>query len=198
MALTLVTAPTIEPVSLAEAKVHCRMTSDGDEDGLLNTLIAAARQYAETYTRRALITQTWDWKLDGFPNSECALVPPIANVSSVTSITYTATDGTSTTWSSSLYTTDLPSGPKAPFARIVPAYAEYYPQTRDVINAVIVRFVAGYGATAPTVPDGIRAAMKLLIGHWFHTRESTVVGVGIGSVQVPETVNLLLWPYRCF
>ncbi len=194
MALTLVTAPTIEPVSLTEAKLQCRASDDvHDEDALIQTLIRASREYVETFTHRALLTQTWDWKLDAFP--DCALKIPIANVSAITSITYTATDGTATVWPSASYQTDLPSGPKAPFARINTAYAQYYPLTRDEMNAVTVRFVAGYGATAATVPDGLKQAMKLLIGHWFMAREAVVVGVGIGALSVPMTVETLLFPY---
>jgi uncharacterized phiE125 gp8 family phage protein len=197
MSLTLVTAPTVEPLTLIDAKVHLREPLDvSDNDALIDTLIKAARQYAETFTRRAFLTQTWDWKLDAFPCDAYALQPPIANVTSITSITYTATDGTSTVWSSALYTTDLPVGPNAPFARIVPAYGQSYPATRDVINAVTVRFVAGYGASAKSVPESIKAAMKLLIGHWFMAREAVLVGVGIAAIEVPTTAESLLWPYR--
>lgn len=199
MALTLVTPPTVEPLSLAEAKTHCRIPTEvADENGLITDLIVAARQYVESFTRRALLNQTWDWKLDAFPAGECPLVLPIANASAITSVTYTATDGTSTTWTSSLYDTDLPSGPKAPFGRIVPAYGEYYPATRDEMNAVIVRFAAGYGAVATSVPESIRAGMKILIGTWYQSRESVVVGVGVGAIQVPDTVGHLLWPYRAY
>jgi len=195
MALTLVTAPTVEPLTLAEAKAHLRVTVD-DEDALTLTLIKAARQYVETFTYRALLTQTWDWKLDAFP--DCALEFPMANVSAVSSVTYTATDGISTAWSAALYQTDLPTGPKAPRGRLKPAYAQYYPATREGFNAVVVRFVAGYGATAASVPESLKAGMKLLIGHWFHNRESVQVGVGIGAVAIPAGVDSLLWPYRAF
>jgi uncharacterized phiE125 gp8 family phage protein len=197
MALTLVTAPTVEPVTLAEAKLHLRVDT-ADEDALIDTLIRAARQYVETFTRRALIAQTWDDKRDEFPCGDGTIELPIAGVSSVTSISYVDTNGDTQTWSASLYQTDLPSGPKAPFARICPAYAQYYPQTRTQMNAVTVRFVAGYGTTSAAVPESLKAGIKLLIGHWFMNREAVMVGVGIGAVAVPATVDWLLWPYRAF
>jgi uncharacterized phiE125 gp8 family phage protein len=59
----LVTPPTIEPVSLAEAKAHLRVT-EADDDALIAGYILAARHAAESYIRGALITQTWDYSLD--------------------------------------------------------------------------------------------------------------------------------------
>jgi uncharacterized phiE125 gp8 family phage protein len=189
MALSLFTAPATEPISLDEAKAHCRVDTD-DENGLFDNWIAAAREHVETHTRRALITQTWDSKLDAFPCDGGAIWLPFPPVSSVTSITYTATDGTSTTWSSSLYDTELPSGPKAARARIVPGYAEYYPSTRSEINAVTVRFVCGYGG-AGDVPSGLKAAMLLLIGQWFRHRDED-------DTTVKAAVTALLWPFRAW
>ena len=193
MALSLVTGPAVEPVTLPELKRQCRVDHD-DDDGLLQALGRAAREHAESFTHRPLITQTWDDKRDGFPCSVWEV--PLAPVSSVTSVTYVATDGTSTTWSSALYTTDLPSGPTAERARITPIYGGYFPTTRDVLNAATVRFVAGYGATAASVPSAIKAAIKLLVGHWYMTREA--VNVGNIVTVVPLAVESLLWPYKSF
>ncbi len=196
MPLSLVTPPTVEPLSTSEAKDHLRIDIT-DDDVLIDTLIKASRQYVETYTRRALLDQTWDWKFDGFPCGNPWLVFPLGNVSSVTAVTYVDSAGAPQTWSNTLYQTDLPTGPKALKGRIGPAYAQYYPTTRtDTMNAVTIRFVAGYGSAATAVPESIKAAMKLLIGHWYHNREAVVVGVGVGSVPVPQSVDALLWPYQ--
>lgn len=193
MGLSLVTAPAAEPVSLAEAKAQCSIdASILDDDALLNGLIRGAREFVETYTGRALLTQTWDWKLDGFPCG--AMVIPLAPVASVTSITYTDMNGAGQTWSSALYETDLPTGPQVQRARIQPVYLQIYPVTRVVFNAVVVRFVAGYGATGASVPYGILAAMKLLIAHWYTRREP--VNVGSLVTPIPFTVDSLLWPYK--
>jgi len=194
MALSLVTGPLTEPVTLAEAKRHLRVEVD-DDNGLIASLITAARQYVETYTHRALVAQTWDLKLDGFPSSvEDSLWLPFPPVSSVTSVTYVATDGTSTTWTASLYTTDLPFGPMARAGRLVPAYGESYPTTRGVINAVTVRFVCGY--TAVALPESLRAGLKLLIAHWYDQRNP--INVGHVVSEIPRTIDALLWPYKSF
>jgi len=66
MGLSLVTAPATEPLSLAEIKAHVRVVDDNEND-LLVTLGLAAREFVETFTHRAIITQTWALQLDGFP-----------------------------------------------------------------------------------------------------------------------------------
>lgn len=62
------------------------------------------------------------------------------------------------------------------------------------MNAVAVRCVVGYGSTASTVPAAIRAAMKILIGHWFEHREPVVTGTIVA--QMPMSVDALLWPFK--
>jgi len=192
MALSLVTAPACEPLSLTAAKLHLRVDHTVD-DTLIDVLCAAARDYVETGTRRKMITQTWDLKLDCFPETIWLPFPP---VTSVTSITYTATDGTSTVLSSSLYTTSLPSGSQADCARIVPAYNQVWPSIRTVPDAVVVRFACGYGSSASAMPDALLAAMKLLVGHWYTNRESVVVGGGANSQAVPQGADALIWQFK--
>src|ERR1051325_11329554 len=69
MALTLSTAPTVEPVSLDEAKGQVRVELDfHSDDALILGLIAAARRLAEVFCGRAFLTQTWDLTLDAFPS----------------------------------------------------------------------------------------------------------------------------------
>ena len=55
MPLQLVTPPAEEPVSLAEARLHLRVDFT-DDDALITSLIAAARQAAETLTGRQFVT----------------------------------------------------------------------------------------------------------------------------------------------
>jgi uncharacterized phiE125 gp8 family phage protein len=194
MALSLYTAPTTEPVTVAEAKLHIRANEDTVEDALVGSLITAAREYCETFTRRSLMPQVWDLKLDSFCDpaayKDGVIWLPKPPVTAVTSITYLDTAGDSQTLGTSIYTYDLPSGPQE-------AYGQVFPQTRSTLNAVTIRFAAGY-ATAAAVPYSIKAAMLLLIGHWYQNREAVVVGVGIGSVQVQTSAEALLWPYVAY
>ncbi len=195
--LSLVSAPQQEPVSLDEAKAHLRVETD-DEDGLIDGLIVAARELVETTTRRAVMPQTWDLVLDGFCASEYyrdgALILPKPPVTAVSSISYVDTTGTTQVLPSSQYRTELPAGPKAMRARITEAYGVSWPSTRAVMGAVTIRFVCGY-ANEGAVPYGIKAAMLLLIGHWYARREASSDGA-IGET-VPG-VESLLWPYAAF
>ncbi len=207
MGLSLVTAPATEPLSLPEAKAHVRVDSD-DENDLIRTLIITAREFVESFTHRALITQTWDLQLDGFPATwstvqidarqvdSGAIRFPIPPLQSVTSLSYIDTAGVTQTWAAANYTVDNPQGPKASRGRLVPAWSLYYPVTRTVPNAVTVRFIAGYG-DAPLVPSSLKAAMKLLIGNWWLNREAGEIIRGSADI-LPFGVEPLLWPYKAF
>ncbi|HEY1066379.1 MAG TPA: head-tail connector protein, partial [Pirellulales bacterium] len=86
----VVEPPAAEPISLATAKLHCRVDS-GEEDELLELAIAAAREYVESFTRRALVSQTLRLSLDVCPLRELILPrPPLA---SVVEIAYDDEDG---------------------------------------------------------------------------------------------------------
>lgn len=188
---SLKTAPASEPLSLEEVKAHLREPGT-DEDALIEGLRLAAREYVEAYTNRALFTQSWYLKLDAFPCDDAPIVLPKPPCQSVTAITYVDQNGTTQTWSSSLYQTALPSGPKAQYGRIQPAYQQSYPLTRSQPEAVTVEFIAGW-STVALIPESIRRAMLLMIGHWYTHRESVVVGTITESL--PQAVDALLAPY---
>lgn len=166
MALTQSVAPSIEPVSLDEAKLHAGI--DGDEINSLvgNLWIPSARITAETATGRQFINATWEWKLSHFPASGEFVVPK-PPLSSITSIQYIDTAGATQTLATSVYDVDTTSEP----GRVALAYNQSWPATRGDINAVTVTFVAGYGTARTDVPANFRHAMLLLIGHANEHRE---------------------------
>lgn len=57
--LERITQPAIEPVTLAEAKLHLRAYSATTEDAAITALITGGREWVEDYTGRALVDQTW-------------------------------------------------------------------------------------------------------------------------------------------
>lgn len=167
MSLTLITPPAVEPVTLAEARAQCRI--DGtDEDALLTIAIAAARSRAEHETGRRLITQTWRQTLDAFPiTSDIRLeVPPVASISQ---LQYVDAAGTLQTLAGSAYVLDAAVGPAG---WLYPADGTTWPETDDVLNAVRIDIVAGYGADGSFVPSDIRAWMLLTIGYLYAQREA--------------------------
>lgn len=187
MGLTLITEPTVEPVTLAEAKTHLRITGT-DHDTLITALIVAARQYLEDVkTGRAFITQTWDLTMDSFP--ACILVP-FPPLQSVTSLKYYDTDGTEQTWDASNYRVDIASEP----GRITPAYGVVWPSVRRQTGTITVRFVAGYGLAA-AVPENVKHLVKLLIGTWFEYPE----GIGPANIRpLPFAVEALSSSLRVY
>src|ERR1035437_40652 len=67
MSSLLLTAPAIEPLSLAEAKAFLRVETSDDDD-VICALIAGSRIHVEAQTRRALITQSWRISADVWPD----------------------------------------------------------------------------------------------------------------------------------
>jgi uncharacterized phiE125 gp8 family phage protein len=205
----IVTAPAIEPVSVNEAKLHCRVDHDSEDD-LLAAIVRAATRRAELHCNRSFITQTRRLHLDFFPpggvrygrlaygertveqgGSNSAIRLPHGPVQSVSSIQYYDTSGAQQTLSSSLYQLDS----KSLFARVVPAPDESWPDTEDErLNAVTVTYAAGYGDNISDVPDPIRQAVLLMVGDMYAHRES--IGVGTVAYQLNLTAELLLSDYR--
>ncbi len=160
MGSSLVTAPTTEPVRLADLQQHLRV-DDTNSDALLANYLRVARQYVENCTRRALITQTWDATFDdGWPMVDGVhrIDLPMQPVQSVTSVTYVDDSGATQTLATNQYVL-RDTGPDN-LAYIAPAYGVSWPGVRTQPQAVTVRYVAGYG-TATAVPDSLRVAIML-------------------------------------
>lgn len=194
--LSLITAPVTEPITVGEAKAQARV--DGtDDDVLITAQIAAARPWAEEFTNRAFVTQTWKWNLDRFPPNDAPIELPKAPLQSVTSVKYIDGDGIEQTWAATEYTVQAFSGPTAMPGRLWPKFGKTYPTPRDEPGAVRIEFIAGYGA-ASLVPEGIKAALKILVAELYERREEVVPGMVSGANRVPYNVEALLYPYRVF
>ena len=154
-------------------------TANTTGDPLLSILIQAARQHAEQELGRAIMPQTLDAHFDEF--NHCGFTLPPLN--SVTSITYVDTDGTTQTLAANQYQVDAVSIP----ARIVPAYAVVWPVTREQLNAVTIRFAAGY----TTVPACIKNWMLMRIKTLWDGRDQLVKQLGM-PVFEPSFIDGLL------
>lgn len=137
--LKLAFGPSLEPISTTEAKSWLRVTGS-DDDAMIASLVTQARQWAEMYTRRALLSQTWDLTLQSFPS---CIELPVSPLRSVTWVKYNDTNGDQQTLATTEYTVDDVSE----HGRIVEAYSKTWPSTYGHVNDVTVRFVAGYAAT---------------------------------------------------
>jgi uncharacterized phiE125 gp8 family phage protein len=173
--IKITTAPSIEPVTETEAKLHCRV-DHSTEDAIFTRLIETARIQCEDIARRAFITRTFTAYLDCWPymtRFELPFPPLIA----VTSIKYYDDAGSSAaTFASSNYQVDAHSEP----GRIALKSSATWPSVSlRELNGVEIIYTAGYGALATDVPDRYKEAMLLLIGHLYEHRESVVVEQGV-------------------
>src|SRR5687768_4081901 len=184
MGLTLVTGPSVEPVTLAEAKLHLRQDETAD-DALITNLIVAARQHVENVTCRSLITQTWRLFRDTFPLYGGAIRLGRSPVISVVSLKYYDEAEVEQTLASSEYDVDLSTG------EVALGYGLTWPTVLYRRNAVTVEFTAGYGATAASVPGPFKAAILLVVGDLYANREAYVVG---STVNENPAVDRLLSP----
>jgi uncharacterized phiE125 gp8 family phage protein len=189
MNLSLITAPTMEPVSLESAKLHARIDS-ALENSIVESQIVAARERAEVFTGRQLITATWELWLEDFPDQRWIEVP-LPPLKTVTHVKYYDSDGVLQTFSSGDYSVITPSGPHClPGVIWLKATASWpYTYCYHRPDAVQVRFVAGYGATGADVPQSIRQAMLLHITDHFDNRS---------EASGTASVDALLWPFRVF
>ena len=174
MALNITTEPTTEPLTTQEVKDHVRVDISDDDD-YIDALITAARKSAETFTNRQFITATYTLNLDRFPRGKNGTViklsrPPIV---SVTTVKYFDIDGAQQTLVADTdYQVDVLSEP----GRLAPAPSTFWPSVQaQRLNPIEIIYIAGYGA-AGAVPQGIKQALLLLVGHWYERRETVLVG----------------------
>lgn len=156
MALKLITPAAALAVTLAEAKLACRFDpTDLDDD--ITAMILDATRLTEHELGQCVMPQTWELTLDAFPSAfELTRVP----VASITSIKYVDSFGVLTTLDPGAYALDNADAHGLAYA--VPAYGTSWPATRDQINAVALRYVAGY-ADAASVPSQIKRQIKIFV-----------------------------------
>lgn len=143
MKTVLETAPSLYPVTLAQAKSHMNIESTFTaDDTYIRALIATATDKAEQFLRRRLISQTWKVYLDDWPDRDYFYLPYGA-LQSVTHIKYKDTDAVQTTWGTDEYIVDTESAT----GRIVLAYGYTWPTTTLYpSNPIEIQFTCGYYA----------------------------------------------------
>ena len=176
---------TYVPVTTAEQKLWMRVDHATD-DVPIASLVVAATQYAEQFTRRRFVDQTEIQYFTDFADPMKLWWSPL---DSMTTVYYTAIDGTNTLLAGATYDGDTAEEP--PLLRL--AYGQSWPSHRGDANGITVTYVAGYGVAAD-VPDGIKTAIKMLAAHWYEHREAATELRAV--TEVPMAVDMMLWPYR--
>jgi hypothetical protein len=215
--------PSVEPLTIAEARLHLRETVVGaDIDAKIMMAVQATREMCENDCRRAFITQKWKMVLDTFPR-------PAMNIGSATwygpqwgtspgPLQMLAPDGTTgyelyiplpplqsideiayIDYDGNAQTmnveTDLIVNDAAEPAIVLPAYGTVWPATQTQGAAVSVSFTAGYGDDESKVPACAKAWMLTQLGAMYDLRQAEMA-VYRETLVTPTFIDRLLDPIR--
>ena len=184
-------APSAEPILLADAKLFMKLGADTTDDTLISNLIITARKLVEEYLNRSLITQ----KLAAYFNRYAGVVYlPHAPVSTITAVTTISQDNTET-----VLIVDDDYFVKG----IDDKYIEFVGNTvlpaghsvRDtnIDFSLKVEYTAGYGTAGTDVPEPILEAIRRTVLYYYDNRDE----VTFSPVnKLPATAYTLLAPYK--
>ena len=155
----LITGPSVEPISVADAKRHLRV-EHSDDDLLIKRLIETAVSMVDVtgVLGKAMITQTWGESL--------------GPIQSVSAIKYYDTDNALQTDTLSNYFVLGTSGRTT----IKPKSGYTWPTTFTRDDAIKIEYVIGYGDTFRDVPSTVRHALFMLVAHYYENRENELIG----------------------
>ncbi len=184
--LKVATPPAVEPVTLAEAKHHCRIDTSND-DAYVSALITAAREWCESYCDESFVHREYVMKLDSFPVEIELPKPPMASAGTCTavSVTYTLESSATVTLSETRYRVDRDALPGV----IRNNYSGSWPAHRLDQNAITVRWWGGYGPDGSSVSQKIKSAILWLVGLWYERR---MAADAASLSEIPFGVKALL------
>ena len=183
----VVTPPTVEPITLAEAKAHLRQVFS-DDDAYITSLITAAREMVEGYTNRALAAQRIRIGADGFcPVVKLPRLPYIGGLV----VKYLDENGNPQTLASTVYRVNEYTEP--PEVTLAPGQS--WPATTSAPGSVTYEYDVGY-PDATSVPMALKQWMLLAIGALYDHRDE----LGAAEIyRLPVDFMMLLWqPYMVY
>jgi len=189
MTIVKVTPPAGYPVTLTEAKEHCRVTSNA-HDARITAYIAAATSAIESMTEMLLVEQTVRIELDGFPDD--AIDIPVSPVQGVISVKY---DDLSNVEQTLVANTNYYSRVSGRYPVIQPVGT--WPTTcANKPGSVRITLLAGYDtANSPidygeNVPADLRHAILVKVKEFFDNGGETIVGNNTVSPSANTVLSL--------
>lgn len=212
MSLSLITAATTEPITLAQAKKQCRIADDwtDEDDFLTDLLIPAAIERAELATRRQFTTATYALRLDAPPGLDedggwrrdarigFVIDVPKPPLQEVVKIEYVDTGGVTQTWDPSNYIVEAPQGPRCARGRIAPKFAVIWPIALCQLGALTVTFIAGYGDDADDVPSLLKMGMLMHLGSMYENREAIQAGLRAAAIEIPDSTSAIYKSHKSY
>jgi uncharacterized phiE125 gp8 family phage protein len=188
MSSILLTAPAVEPLSLAEAKAYLRVETPDDDD-VIAALIVGSRIHVEAQTRRALITQSWRIAVDAWPvDGRLPIVP--APLQALAAARVYDFDNNAQALDTDAFVLDKGASALI-FAPNLATWA--LPAPGRTSAGIELDVMVGYGDAAADVPEPLRQAIRSLVAHWYENRGLVSAGA---TAALPQTVAALLAPYR--
>jgi hypothetical protein len=195
---SIVTPPTVEPVTADELRAHLAETVDGLPYDQADDLIATAREMIEETTGIAMISQTWRLALDCWPAHRAewwdgVRQGAIADINGAPDFVYlpryplasidavTVYDEASTAASVVVADTfDIDTYQKP--GRMVLRSGATWPIALRGSNAIEIDYIAGFGATAASVPPTLRRAVKQVAAYLYsHTGDDCTPDDALGA-----------------
>ena len=165
-------------ITLGDAKLHLRVDDDSEDD-LITALIQSATKSAEHHTGLKLLRETAYTLMGLFYDEVRFFRNPVYQISS---ITYYDKNNALQTLSTSHYYSQVVNG-------VYTIRFHETPETYNRMDCVKITFTCGF-ATANEVPQDIKSAIKLMIGHLYENRQGVLVGT-ITS-ELPIGIKYLL------
>lgn len=187
MWLERVSGDTVALIDLEDAKNHLRIISPEGEDPELDAELERAIAAASTFLDVdedgfgglgfPLVGQQWSIKMACFVDSVLNL--PFARVRSVDAVTFKALNGNTETVPATDYV--LVKSGRRYAVELLPR------RTRTLVadrpDAVTLTFSAGWSDVS-NVPEDIKAAARLLIGHFYENRQAEIEGAVTSEIEI--------------
>ncbi|KKM94528.1 hypothetical protein LCGC14_1197390 [marine sediment metagenome] len=175
-------------ITTAQAKEHLRITHS-DDDTYIAAITLAASEWCEEYQNRVYVQREVIDYYDRFPT---IIRPRKSPLISVDDIYYYNTSGVLTLLAATVYDVGTYKEP----GRIALAYNQSWPSIRNMINAVVVTYQAGWVARA-NIPEEIKHAVKLMVGHLYENREAasqvTINSIPLGVKSLLGMKRTINW-----
>lgn len=181
--MRLITPPSTEPLTLAQAKAHLRVDFNADDD-YISALITVARQAVENYCRISLLTQTRQSVRNEFRQINYLDYGP---VQSIDSIKYIDVLGVEQTLDSAVYKLQRSDD----YDYFILAPSQQYPIVGSYESGIAIQYQCGYSSSSD-IPKPILQAMLLHIGDLYENREINIMTLRFVSTMAYEN---LLAPY---